>query len=296
MYKSHGGLAGLLDGSASEAMCYALIATLMVGCAGIAPLLFIPLETGAALRNKDSKAAETLNKFLSFAVGALLGDVFLHLLPEAYAESDGSADSSIMIGLWVIAGLIIFMAIEMLLSEDETAVNSDDTCDQSTQENRGGKDSKNASESIAISGYLNLLANVVDNFTHGLAIGGSYQNSVRLGHLTTLAILLHEVPHEISDFAILLRAGFDRWGAAKAQVLTASGSIFGTMVGFHGGSIVGSASWILPFTSGGFLYIALVTVLPDLLNHEETLPSAIKKMLIIFLGVGSMCAVNVLHS
>ena len=63
-----------------------------------------------------------------------------------------------------------------------------------------------------------------------------------------------------------------------------------------GGSIVGSASWILPFTSGGFLYIALVTVLPDLLNHEETLPSAIKKMLIIFLGVGSMCAVNVLHS
>ena len=139
-----------------------------------------------------------------------------------------------MIGLWVIAGLIIFMAIEMLLSEDETAVNSDDTCDQSTQENRGGKDSKNASESIAISGYLNLLANVVDNFTHGLAIGGSYQNSVRLGHLTTLAILLHEVPHEISDFAILLRAGFDRWGAAKAQVLTASGSIFGTMVGFHG--------------------------------------------------------------
>ena len=63
-----------------------------------------------------------------------------------------------------------------------------------------------------------------------------------------------------------------------------------------GSSIVGSASWILPFTSGGFLYIALVTVLPDLLNQEETFFSGMKKMLIIFLGVGSMCAVNLLHS
>ena len=68
----------------SDALFFAVIATMLVGCAGIAPLLFIPLETGAALRKKDSKAAETLSKFLSFAVGALLGDVFLHLLPEAY--------------------------------------------------------------------------------------------------------------------------------------------------------------------------------------------------------------------
>ena len=73
------------DDAPSDALFFALIATLLVGCAGIAPLLFIPLETGSALRKKDSQAAETLSKFLSFAVGALLGDVFLHLLPEAYA-------------------------------------------------------------------------------------------------------------------------------------------------------------------------------------------------------------------
>ena len=73
------------DGVLSHTLFCALIATLLVGCSGIAPLLFIPLGTGAALRKKDSKAAETLNKFLAFAVGALLGDVFLHLLPEAYA-------------------------------------------------------------------------------------------------------------------------------------------------------------------------------------------------------------------
>ena len=148
------------------------------------------------------------------------------------SESDGSTGGTIVIGLWVIAGLVAFMAIEMFLSEDESAVNP--SCDGVETSVVTSKLDESEAPSIAISGYLNLLANVVDNFTHGLAIGGSYHNSVRLGHLTTLAILLHEVPHEISDFAILLRAGFDRWGAAKAQILTASGSLFGTLVGYHG--------------------------------------------------------------
>lgn len=81
-----------------------------------------------------------------------------------------------------------------------------------------------------ISGYLNLMANCIDNFTHGLAVGGSFLISFRLGALTTFAILVHEIPHEVGDFAILLRSGFSRWDAAKAQLFTASGGIFGAMV------------------------------------------------------------------
>ena len=73
------------DDALSQKILFAFLATFLVGCAGIVPLLFIPLATGAALREKGGKAAKTLNNFLSFAVGALLGDVFLHLLPEAYA-------------------------------------------------------------------------------------------------------------------------------------------------------------------------------------------------------------------
>ena len=80
-----------------------------------------------------------------------------------------------------------------------------------------------------ISGYLNLIANVIDNFTHGLAVGGSFLVSFRLGALTTFAILIHEIPHEVGDFAILLRSGFNKWDAARAQLFTASGGIFGAM-------------------------------------------------------------------
>ena len=81
-----------------------------------------------------------------------------------------------------------------------------------------------------ISGYLNLMANCIDNFTHGLAVGGSFLISFRLGALTTFAILVHEIPHEVGDFAILLRSGFNRWDAARAQLLTATGGIFGALV------------------------------------------------------------------
>lgn len=90
-----------------------------------------------------------------------------------------------------------------------------------------------------ISGYLNLLANCIDNFTHGLAVGGSFLISFRLGVLTTFAILVHEIPHEIGDFAILLKSGFNRWDAAKAQLMTAFGGIAGalTAVLFSGNGI-----------------------------------------------------------
>ncbi|GFR86896.1 zinc transporter ZIP13-like [Elysia marginata] len=166
---------------------------------------------------------------LSFAVGSLLGDVFLHLLPE-------------------------------------------------------------------VSGYLNLLANVVDNFTHGLAVGASFCISIKVGLATTLAILLHEVPHEVGDFAILLRSGFDWWKAAKAQFLTASGGVFGAVTALTAESSQAAGeltAWILPFTSGGFMYIALVTVVPDLLEEKHGWESA-KQVACICLGILSMILVTIL--
>lgn len=86
-------------------------------------------------------------------------------------------------------------------------------------------------------GYLNLTMNFLDNFTHGLSVGGSFLISFRVGVLSTFAILVHEIPHEVGDFAILLRSGFSRWDAARAQLLTAGGGIVGalTAVFFSGG-------------------------------------------------------------
>jgi len=73
------------------------------------------------------------------------------------------------------------------------------------------------------------MANSFDNFSHGLAVGGSFLVSFPHGVLTTLAILLHEIPHEVGDFAILLRSGFSRWDAARAQLATASAGMIGAL-------------------------------------------------------------------
>lgn len=112
-----------------------------------------------------------------------------------------------------------------------------------------------------VAGYLNLLANSIDNFTHGLAVAGSFLVSFRHGVLATFAILrmllpqhsklktdyyifsfstVHEIPHEVGDFAILLRSGFSRWDAARAQLLTAGAGLLGALVAI-GGSGVTSA-------------------------------------------------------
>ena len=107
---------------------------------------------------------------------------------------------------------------------------------------------------------------------------------------TTAAILLHEIPHEFGDFTILLKAGFERNEAAKAQICTALIGLLGAL----GALALGSSSWlehlllhVLPFTAGGFLNIALVSVVPRLM--QETRPVVAAKMLVcVAAGVSAM--------
>jgi zinc transporter 13 len=134
------------------------------------------------------------------------------------------------------------------------------------------------SKKIDITGYLNLLANGFDNLTHGLAVGASFLVSFKMGLLTTFAIVIHEIPHEIGDFAILIKSGFSKWEAVKAQVSIASVTVLGS---------------ILPFTSGGFLHIALVSILPELLN-EPNLHQSLKQAFFIASGITVMAFVNLI--
>ncbi|XP_074257516.1 zinc transporter ZIP13 isoform X2 [Saimiri boliviensis] len=235
----------LLSGERLDTWICSLLGSLMVGLSGVFPLLVIPLEMGTMLRSEAG--AWRLKQLLSFALGGLLGNVFLHLLPEAWAYTcstgPGGEGQSLQqqqrLGLWVIAGILTFLALEkMFLDSKEEgtsqAPSKDPTAAAATL-NGGHCLAQPAAEpglgavvrSIKVSGYLNLLANTIDNFTHGLAVAASFLVSKKIGLLTTMAILLHEIPHEVGDFAILLRAGFDRWSAAKLQLSTALGGLLG---------------------------------------------------------------------
>ncbi|XP_075817405.1 zinc transporter ZIP13 isoform X4 [Microtus pennsylvanicus] len=260
----------LLSGERLDTWICSLLGSLVVGLSGVFPLLVIPLEMGTMLHSEAG--AWRLKQLLSFALGGLLGNVFLHLLPEAWAYtcriSPGGEGQSLQqqqqLGLWVIAGFLTFLALEKMF------LNS--------------KEKEGPSQ---VSGYLNLLANTIDNFTHGLAVAASFLVSKKIGLLTTMAILLHEIPHEVGDFAILLRAGFDRWTAAKLQFSTALGGLLGACFAICTQSPKGvgeTVVWTLPFTSGGFLYIALVNVLPDLLEENDPWHS-LQQVLLLCSGI-----------
>ncbi|XP_065610954.1 zinc transporter ZIP13 [Cyrtonyx montezumae] len=306
-----------------DAWICSLIGSFMVGLSGIFPLLVIPFETGAALRSEAG--SRRLKQLLSFAIGGLLGNVFLHLLPEAWAYTcsatagEGqSFQQQKLLGLWVIIGFLTFLALEKIFLEKEEEECPGVVCDykappgkipngngyplskvagrsqraetNSTQCNGSSLQSCRTDNRIKISGYLNLLANTIDNFTHGLAVAASFLVSRKVGFLTTMAILLHEIPHEVGDFAILLRAGFDRWSAAKMQLSTALGGIVGACFAICAQSPKGAGetvAWILPFTSGGFLYIALVNVVPDLLEEKNPWNS-LQQVLLLCTGITVM--------
>ncbi|KAM8779768.1 zinc transporter SLC39A7 [Rhynchonycteris naso] len=148
---------------------------------------------------------------------------------------------------------------------------------QNSEEEKTGSD-------LRVSGYLNLAADLAHNFTDGLAIGASFRGGWGLGILTTLTVLLHEVPHEVGDFAILVQSGCSKKQAMRLQLLTAIGALAGTACalltegGAVGSEVAGGAGpgWILPFTAGGFIYIATVSVLPELLREASPLQSLLE--------------------
>lgn len=110
---------------------------------------------------------------------------------------------------------MLFFTIEKVFQEDESEV---------PVKSKGGKGSKKKVNkpkliSIKIIGVLNLIGNIVDNFSHGIAVAGSFQASFKFGVMTLFATLLHEIPHEIGDFAILLKAGLNYKQAALGQVI-----------------------------------------------------------------------------
>ncbi|NWW97888.1 S39A7 protein, partial [Caloenas nicobarica] len=145
-----------------------------------------------------------------------------------------------------------------------------------------------------VSGYLNLVADVAHNFTDGLAIGASFLGGPALGTVTTVTVLLHELPHELGDFAILVQAGCSKRQAMRLQLVTALGALVGAACSLlaEGGAGGGppAIGGVLPFTAGGFIYLGTVTVLPELLRDTRP-PQALAQLLALLAGVAMMAAI-----
>ncbi len=208
---------------------------------------------------------------VALAVGALFGDAFIHLLPEAMRESSQALDAS----LTVIGGILLFFILENFLHWRH----------QHSDEH----------EEIQPYGYLNLTADMAHNFIDGLLIGGSYLAGMKLGMASALAVLLHELPHEFSNFGILVKSGFSKQKAIFLNFLTALTAILGGLAAWWlGGSVAGFLRVLLPLTAGSFIYIAGSDLVPQL--HKDVKSTrALVQFVAILTGVGLMLLIKLLE-
>lgn len=177
-----------------------------------------------------------------------------------------------------------------------------------------GSESKEPSQSIKLSAYLNLIADFTHNITDGLAMSSSFYASPTLGATTTVAVFFHEIPHEVGDFALLIQSGFSKKQAMGAQFVTAAGAFLGTCLGIAvqemgksspsvvggprdmglAGTGLGWGDLLLPFTAGTFLYVGTVAVIPELLetgsNKGEELRKTGTQFAAMAVGAGIMLA------
>ena len=113
--------------------------------------------------------------------------------------------------------------------------------------------------------------------------------------MTLVTVLVHEVPHEIGDFAILVKSGYTKKQAMFTQLLTALGALLGCVISLWSVdsaalSAAAQSSWVLPFTAGGFIYIATVSVLPELLEKSSMLVS-VAEVVAMCVGITLMYAI-----
>lgn len=297
---------------------------------------------------------------VAFAVGGLLGDTLLHLVPQTflgephdakahfvlndgnrnavlgrylytYIDVMGGVDLIVWVGLFIFIGFAAFVAMDKTLrivtggSGDShshshshphprssewgagAGTGAETSSDSSgltrrkkgtlkhEEEEEGEEEEKKTGQGVKPSSLLNLISDFTHNITDGLAMSGAFYAGPLVGASTCFAVMLHEIPHEVGDFALLIQGGFTKWQAMGAQFITALGAFTGTLIGIAiqeysasssessassgGGSATGGVKMgegimgtdlragdlVLPFTAGTFLYVAFSAV-PEILE------------------------------
>lgn len=232
-----------------EQLAFISAAVFLDGLAGLAGGLF---STAFIHRH--------LASLLAFASGTLVGVAFLDLLPEAL--SSGLPHYNIMSS--TLMGFMSFYVIESFLGSHATGQS-------------GHKHTK--------LGPLILLGDAVHNATDGVAIAASFMVSTQTGIATTLAVIVHELPQEVSDYSILLAQGYTKRQALFSLFLVQLSAFVGAFFTlFAASTSMVAIPYLTALSAGGFMYIAAADLLPELQRHKEN-SSAVIKLFSFLLGL-----------
>jgi len=197
---------------------------------------------------------------VSYAIGTLLGAALLGIIPHALEALSARA-----VMTTVLAGMIGFFVLESLVlwrhcHEQNCPIHS-------------------------TSGILILVGDAFHNFVDGLVIASSFLGSVPLGFTATLAVIAHEIPQEAGDFGILLHSGYSRGKAFLFNMLSASPTLVGALLGYAGiQALRAAAPYVLSISAASFLYIALADLIPGR-RGRKGLAALVSELILIGVGV-----------
>jgi len=241
----------------SQVWIYSLVSVLIVSLTSLLGILTIVF--------KKTYLKGFMLFMVSFAAGTLLGDVFLHLLPELIAEHG----FSLQVGLNIIAGILIFFTLEKVIHWRHCHMAG----------------TNNHNHSLAT---MNLVGDAIHNFIDGVLIAGSFMLSIPVGIATTVAVIFHEIPQEMGDFGVLLHSGMKVKRALFMNFMTALSAVLGVIVilalGFEPKALI---EVVIPITIGGFLYIANADLIPEL-HKDVAVKNSVLQIVSFIIGVALM--------
>ncbi len=211
----------------------------------------------------DGLLKKVLIYLVSLSAGTLLGGAFVHLIPESFEAEISNTP------ILILAGILLFFFFEKIIHWRHC---HEIACDDHPHS----------------FSYMILLGDALHNFIDGLLIGASYLISIPLGVSTTMAVIFHEIPQEIGDFGSLIYAGFSKAKALLFNFISALTAVVGAVVVLSlGANFSEYVSFLIPITAGGFIYIAMADLMPEL-KKTKRLRQSFGQILFLLLGIGIM--------
>lgn len=211
----------------------------------------VSLSAGALLLSNKRLAHSVARYSGPFAAGALVAAVFIDLLPESLGETDMPPGRIL---LFVVAGILAFFLLERRL--------------RWFHHHHDHQESKAQLRTIR---PMLVIGDTIHNAIDGIAIAFAYLADPTVGYLTTFAVAMHELPQEIGDFGLMLRAGWSRKKVLYINLFSALATVVAAVITYiFGRHFENAVAPALAVTSGTLLYIALSDIIPSV--HEEEVP------------------------
>jgi zinc and cadmium transporter len=200
---------------------------------------------------------------VSYATGTLLGAAFLGMIPAGLKQAPASP-----LMATVLAGMVLFFVLEKLVLWRH--------CHDSNCEMHGR------------AGPLILIGDAFHNFVDGVVIAAAFLTSIPLGIAASLAVIAHEVPQEVGDFAILLDSGYGRTRALVLNSLSAAATLPGAVAAFLWlGETRVAVPYILALSAASFIYIAAADLIPGL-HRQVTAAASLRQLVLLLAGIGTI--------